>query len=155
MEERRKERGRGRKRSRKRGHQRSSSKVKGGSADALRLEPIHLHRLRVIRENTCTALLCTELCLHACLPECSNIWQRSKCIKKKEHLHSIKQPSKQTALMKVVTVPKYKGALSTTYFPLIKGILSTGSVFFWAHWGKLQQLKRLFTCVSICLTNNT
>ncbi len=93
-------------------------------------------------------------CSPACLPDCSNIWQRSKWIQK-EHLHSSKQPSKQTLLMKVVTVPKYKATLLTTYFPLIKNILSIGTDFFPAHWGTLQQLKRQLSCVSCCVIYNT
>lgn len=96
-------------------------------------------------ENTCTAPHCSACmlaCLPACLPDCSNIWQRSKWIQK-EHLHSSKQPSKQTLLMKVVTVPKHKATLLTTYFLLIKNILSIGTVFFPVYLRALQQFRRL------------
>ena len=104
------------------------------------------------------APLRTVFCLHArlpaCLPDCSNIWQRSKWIQK-EHLHSSKQPSKQTLLMKVVTVPKHKATLLTTYFLLIKNILSTGTVFFPVSLRALHQFRRRLTCVSRCMMCNT
>lgn len=93
-----------------RGH---ATKLRGVSAVVLRFEPIHLHWLRYIRENTCTPLNCIVSRLQrslACLPECSSIWQRGKWTQK-EHLHSSKRPSYQTVLMKVVTVPKHRAAL--------------------------------------------
>lgn len=146
---------------RKRGHQRSSSgtatKPKGSFCrrSVSRADPSPQTELHQGEHLRCS-VLCSVLpaCSPARLPDCSNIWQRSKWIQK-EHLHSSEQPSKQTLLMKVVTVPKYKATLLTTYFPLIKNILSIGTDFFPAYWGALQQLKRQLTCVSCCTIYNT
>lgn len=110
-EEKRKEGDTKRVRDRKRDHHRSASrsatKFKVVPADALCLEPIHLHRPRFIRENTCTVLCCEEASSSGFYPYCSNIWQ-SKWFQK-EHLHSSKQPSKQTLLKEVVTVSRIQG----------------------------------------------
>lgn len=138
------------------GHQGSSSgtatKLRGVSAVVLCLEPIHLHRLRYIRENTCTALNCIVFSLQrspACLPECSNIWQRRKR-SQKEHLHSSKQPSLQTVLMKVVTVPEYKAAL------LIQHLLST--IFkYWHRFlpGLLGNISTALKTADVCVADRT
>lgn len=129
----------------------------GVSADALCLEPIHLHRLRFIRENTCTALHCIVFCLHARLPVFTTAATSGRRASgfKKNICTAASKPSKQTVLMKVVTVPKYKATLLTTNFPLIKNILSIGTVFFPVYWGKSQQLIRQLTCVRCCAIYNT
>lgn len=119
---------------RKRGHQRSFSstatKTSWVYADTLCVSGQPISTDWDSPEKT-PAVCCIELCLHAFLPVfLTAVTSGRGVIDSKEHLHISKQPSKQIVLMKVATVPKYKATLLTTYFPLIKTILSVGTVFF-------------------------
>lgn len=94
----------GRRRRRKeRGHQRSPSKLRGVSCRCT-----EIHQGQHLYDSAPRTVPPARS--PARLPDCSNIWQRSKWLQN-EHLHSSKQPSKRAVLMKVVTIPKHKATL--------------------------------------------